>query len=1033
MRKILSIVLCLTMLMTSFITTATAAGSPTIKCSDVTCEPGNTITVEVTVENNPGFCYLDMTPECSEGLTISKPTNGELISDFTKGKQYVWVADEDMTDNGVLMTLTLVVADTAAAGEYSVDFTIRTCANYDEQRVSFTVVPATITVKGADVAVTGISLSSENASVKTGETTTLTATVAPENATNQNVTWTSSDNTVATVANGVVTGVKKGTAVITATTEDGSFAASCTVTVNCAHKNTTVHPAEASTCQKQGHAEYTTCDDCGAVISGSDALLPLAGHNYSEIVKDENLKSAANCQFPAVYYKSCSVCGAKDSATFNYGDVDKTNHIGGTYIVNQKEATCYEEGYTGDTYCKGCDTKLETGTVIGKNAHNPASVWSTDEEYHWKECQTIGCGNIIDKAAHKGGEATCVSPAVCEVCGVKYGAIDPANHVHTEIRDQKAATEDEEGYTGDTWCLDCEQKIAAGEPIKKLDHVHNMTATAEKNSTCTEEGNIAYWHCEKCGKYYTDPDGIHEITFEETVIPMKAHSFTVLQFNETEHWFKCVTCDAVEGKEAHFGGTATCKDKAVCTVCEQAYGELTAHNYTENAEAAYLVSEATCVAPAVYHKSCSVCGVTNEETFAFGGVDKDNHVEGRYTDRQKDATCYAEGYTGDIYCEGCDALIEEGTIIAKTAHNLTENWMTDETSHWKVCQNEDCGAIVDKAEHTGGEATCISKAVCEVCGESYGAIDPENHVHTELRNEKPATEDEEGYTGDLWCLECETKLADGEIIKKLDHTHRMTATAAKESTCTEEGHTAYWHCEKCGKNYSDADGVHEITLEETVTAKKDHSFTVLQHNDTEHWYKCSTCDATDAHEDHKGGEATCIEEAVCEVCGAYYGKLDPDNHKHISIINVKDPTCTEAGNTGDTYCEDCKKIIADGDTIDTTEHTPSEDWMNDENEHWKICTVEGCEAEIEGSRAKHTESDWIVDKAATETEEGARHKECTVCGKVLKTETIPANGKTPESPQTGDNSIVILCVMAMTLALAGVVTVTVSSKKRKVR
>lgn len=81
------------------------------------------------------------------------------------------------------------------------------------------------------VAVTGVTLDQTTATIKVGKTATLAATVAPANATNQNVTWTSSNTEVATVADGVVTGVKAGDVTITVTTEDGSFPATCAVTV----------------------------------------------------------------------------------------------------------------------------------------------------------------------------------------------------------------------------------------------------------------------------------------------------------------------------------------------------------------------------------------------------------------------------------------------------------------------------------------------------------------------------------------------------------------------------------------------------------------------------------------------------------------------------------------------------------------------------------------------------------------------------------------------------------------------------------
>lgn len=84
---------------------------------------------------------------------------------------------------------------------------------------------------GASVAVTGVEVSPTTASVTVGNTTTIAATVSPENATTKTVTWTSDDEEVATVANGVVTGVAEGSATITATTSDGGFTATCEVTV----------------------------------------------------------------------------------------------------------------------------------------------------------------------------------------------------------------------------------------------------------------------------------------------------------------------------------------------------------------------------------------------------------------------------------------------------------------------------------------------------------------------------------------------------------------------------------------------------------------------------------------------------------------------------------------------------------------------------------------------------------------------------------------------------------------------------------
>ena len=102
----------------------------------------------------------------------------------------------------------------------------------------------------SDVAVTGVSLDSSEETISVGETVTLLATVAPSNATNKNVSWSSDDTSVATVNNGVVTGVAQGTATITVTTEDGGFTSNCLVTVEAAVSSDTYFLAD-------GNSNYT--------------------------------------------------------------------------------------------------------------------------------------------------------------------------------------------------------------------------------------------------------------------------------------------------------------------------------------------------------------------------------------------------------------------------------------------------------------------------------------------------------------------------------------------------------------------------------------------------------------------------------------------------------------------------------------------------------------------------------------------------------------------------------------------------------
>lgn len=107
---------------------------------------GSTFAVTVELKNNPGFSYLEVTPQYDSALTLVSVENGDLISDFTKGRQYVWVSDEDMTDDGLLLTFTFSTAEDLEAGNYRVNFLVRTCANYGEQPVNLAVVPGNIEV-----------------------------------------------------------------------------------------------------------------------------------------------------------------------------------------------------------------------------------------------------------------------------------------------------------------------------------------------------------------------------------------------------------------------------------------------------------------------------------------------------------------------------------------------------------------------------------------------------------------------------------------------------------------------------------------------------------------------------------------------------------------------------------------------------------------------------------------------------------------------------------------------------------------------
>ena len=289
-----------------------------------------------------------------------------------------------------------------------------------------------------------------------------------------------------------------------------------------------------------------------------------------------------------------------------------------------------------------------------------------------------------------------------------------------------------------------------------------------------------------------------------------------VRYKENDNYYASAVSSALTVKEhTHSGGNATCQKKAVCDGCGQEYGELGNHKFTETVSRMYLKSASTCQSPAVYYKSCLVCDKKSSETFEYGAVNPSNH---KHTEvrNAKSATCCEKGYTGDTYCTDCNALVSIGAEIPATGNHTDADgkWEIDGTNHWHTCY---FGTKFDVAVHSGGEATCVGKAVCEICKAQYGDIDATNHKHTEIRNAMPATEKEKGYTGDTWCTDCNKKIAGGKETDLLSHS--LKKVEAKAATTKENGNIEYFYCTGCGKYFADEDGTKEISLSETIIKK----------------------------------------------------------------------------------------------------------------------------------------------------------------------------------------------------------------------
>lgn len=623
--------------------------------------------------------------------------------------------------------------------------------------------------------------------------------------------------------------------------------------------------AVAATCEMTGNIEYYRCD-CGKyfkyatcretdVITLESTIIPKAAHQGG----------VATCASQA----ECTKCHQK------YGAIAPNNHIGGTELRGIVEPTIDYEGYTGDTYCLGCNTKIQTGTSIEKleppHEHSFVGEWKTDGDYHWLVCE---CGEEDIHRAHGGGNATCSQKAVCTTCGKEYGAINPDNHFGgVTIKNAKNPTTTSTGYSGDEYCISCNKLIKTGVQLDKLpsSHVHSYDSM---------------WKTD--GQY---------------------------------HWKEC-ECGARDQLIAHTGGSATCRTMARCQSCGAEYG-------------------------------------------AF---DSTKHSLSRKIRGQVEATIDSDGYTGDELCLDCEAVLKQGEVIPRIhVHNYGKTWQKDAEVHWKECA---CGDKQQIGEHTGGVATCDSKAKCEICGVAYGALDPSNHTgEMIIRNYIAPTMSSYGYTGDKYCKDCNTLISSGQSIDKLpaDHVHDYSYAFVIDATthwsqCScgalDDGESHYGGnatctekaiCEECGLAYGSLNPYNHVGEESIrdyqepsnnqkgysgdtyclscnkvkqqghelakIAADHEHEYGEWEHNDTEHWCICEDCGAM-IQELHNGGEATCIAKAICAKCDVEYGDVDATNHKGERIVkNAKEASVTEAGYTGDRYCADCDELAEAGTVI----------------------------------------------------------------------------------------------------------------------
>lgn len=382
-----------------------------------------------------------------------------------------------------------------------------------------------------------------------------------------------------------------------------------------------------------------------------------------------------------------------------------------TKVINKKDATCTENGYTGDTVCAVCEvvvikqgetipakghtevidpavapTCTETGKTEGKHcsvcnaiivaqAEIPATG-HTEKAVPGKAptCTETGltdgvccsvCGVVltpqteIPATGHKWDDGVVTTAPTCENAGVKTytctvcnatktEAIDATGHTPVEVAEQPA-TCTEAGHTAGTKCSVCDAILSGMEEIPATGHTEVVDAAVA--ATCTKTGLTEGKHCSVC----------NTVLVAQKEIPAKGHTEVIDPAVEPT----CTEPGKTEGKH--------------CSVCNEiivAQTEIPAKGHTEVIDAA---KAPTCTEPGLTEgKHCSVCNEVIVEQEVIPAIGHKPEIRNAV-----EATLTTPGYTGDTYCSVCNELLKQGEEIPKTGAHIT--WVID----GKVAAEED--------------------------------------------------------------------------------------------------------------------------------------------------------------------------------------------------------------------------------------------------------------------------------------------------------------------------------------------------------
>ena len=720
-----------------------------------------------------------------------------------------------------------------------------------------------------------------------------------------------------------------------------------------------------------------------------------------------------------------SAMGAPGGGSFFFEPVYAgCDHSGGTTVLNAKEQICDRKGYTGDTACADCGHVISAGSDI----YPPANAGHTGP---LQPLYYYGTANSATTDASHGGKrynaksGDCRHRAYegdyrCTACGgtVKGETGDFRHSGPLELRDVRTATCTERGYSGNQYCTSCDRIAQKGVSTPSLHEIaDNYKLINEVKPGCTTSGYSGDQQCTAgCGqiiryghvvnKLSHDWDGgkpakqgksegilytcqradCGETRFVKnsaatgyvvTVIKGTASLAAGIPITDkiAQNTVVTVTADAPEAgkvfdKWVVKSGGMTLADaaSAVTTFTMPANDVALAASYKDAPVATYSLTTQVNGGHGTISASKTGLAAGSTETIIFT-PDAGYEID----------TVTVNGAATPVLANVLDVTMDADKTVIVTykatgsthTHSYGTDWKYDDTNHWHECE---CGDKADTAAHSfqwvidkaaTKDATGIKHEECTVC-------DAKRSENTEI----PALRDYAvTVTGGT------ATVAAGTPITRAMEGVEVTVTAQ----APDGKHFVKWVVKAGG-----------VTLANETSAT---TTFIMPANDV-------TIEAEFAENPVEANTLTVIKGTASVAAGTPI----TDKIEQNTVVTVT-ADAPEAGKVFDKWVVlEGNVTLADATKATTTFTMPGNDvkieatykdaplshthsygteWKYDDTNHWHACEC-GDKADI----AAHSASEWIVDTAATETADGAKHKECTVCKKVLETAPIPATGST---------------------------------------